>query len=100
MRLTDEQIEDGVRIPWGYGIAWYDSRRYECVLLPMPFNWIIGKLREATRFVVWRLHYPTPSKLQVWELKTRREIEAEVYTQLGITVKQYRALVKAQKEEG
>lgn len=51
-----QRIGQGERAPWGYGVAWLDSRRKAFVTMPVPFNVLAGMLRCAWIY----LAYPWP----------------------------------------
>ena len=52
--LTRTLIEDGEKLPWGYGFAWRDFDRRGHVTYPIPFNVLFRGLR---RLYHWILSY-------------------------------------------
>ena len=42
--------EEGREIPDGYGIAYYELGRDACVIMPVPFNLIVGGWRAFCRW--------------------------------------------------
>lgn len=52
-------IGEGARIPTGYGIAYYEPGRCAAVIMPVPFNLIVGALRTFWWSVLcppWRFY--------------------------------------------
>lgn len=47
MRISDNVLCEGARIPRFYGLAWRDHARCEVVVYPMPINWLAWALREV-----------------------------------------------------
>ncbi len=52
--LTRALIEDGAKLPWGYGFAWRDFDTASHVTYPIPFNVLFRGLR---RLYHWILSY-------------------------------------------
>lgn len=47
MRVCKYYLEEGGRIPRGYGVAYIDIPKRQYVCYPIPFNYIINLLRKA-----------------------------------------------------
>lgn len=60
-------LEDGARLPKGYGIAWFDHARQVTICLPIPLNVIAGALRIGLQWL--RSPWPsmTPSERACYE---------------------------------
>ena len=46
MRLTSKQLYEGMRIPYGWGVAWWDVAGQRAILLPWGINRVMGLLRK------------------------------------------------------
>jgi hypothetical protein len=44
--VSERQIAEGMKIPWGYGIAWAAFERRVFICYPFPLNWIFAALRK------------------------------------------------------
>ena len=52
------------RIPWGWGVAWYRPEKHLVIVMPFPFNLLVGLLHEAWfRLIYWKI---PQQKLQIW----------------------------------
>lgn len=51
MKVTDKWLYEGERIPFGWGVAWYEYETGRSVLLPWGINWLVGGVRA----IYWRV---------------------------------------------
>ena len=58
MRKAMYEIQEGERLPRGYGVAYYDVARYQAICYPIPFNLLIKALRE----IYYRVASPSISE--------------------------------------
>lgn len=70
MRIDGRKMRtEGDRLPWGYGVAWWHGYMDQVVCYPIPFNYLIGRLRQAY-FAIAR--GVKPSKLEAALLAAAR----------------------------
>ena len=50
--LTRTLIEDGAKLPWGYGFAWRDFDTASHVAYPIPFNVLFRGLRRLYHWII------------------------------------------------
>jgi hypothetical protein len=50
VRLSRFRYAEGDRVPFGYGLAWYEYAENRIIVLPIPINIIAGLAR---RFYLW-----------------------------------------------
>ena len=60
LRIPRYRLEEGERIPWGYGLAYYDFAYAQAVCYPIPLNLIVNVCRK----IYWKLAKPSFPK---WE---------------------------------
>lgn len=46
MRIPRRSLQEGGRIPRGYGVAYIDLMRMEAVCYPIPFNLVVNAARK------------------------------------------------------
>lgn len=60
MRISKLQLHEGMKMPNGFGIAWFLPHSYQWVILPIPLNIIAAWFRDIYyRLAIW------PNKLKV-----------------------------------
>lgn len=67
-------IGEGECIPHGYGIAYYEADRDRAVIMPVPFNLIVG----AWRSLWWHIVCP-PWRFTEWKAAKSKEWRQQMY---------------------
>ena len=58
MRISRYALVEGQKIPWGYGVAYWDIDTYKAVCYPIPINLIVNLWRKVTYYIM----QPSPRK--------------------------------------
>ena len=74
--LTRELIEDGAKLPWGYGFAWRDFDTASHVAYPIPFNVLFRGLRRFYHWIISHKH-SVLDEARIEGIREGREMERQ-----------------------
>lgn len=69
MRISLYRIEDGYKIPRGFGVAYYDHVRAYVICYPLLFNLLVNIARK----IYWRLVQPSLPEMDNLLYKAHRK---------------------------
>ncbi len=74
MILTRQQVEEGERVPRGYGFAWRDFDRACMVAYPIPFNVLFRVLRRFWHWIIAGLKHSVIDEARLAGIREGQEI--------------------------
>ncbi len=79
MLLTRAQVEEGMRVPWGYGFAWRDFDSRNTIAYPIPFNVLFRGLRRFWHWLVGGYKNSVIDEARIQGIRDGREMARKEY---------------------